>query len=569
MQPQQRSDHFRHPHRPRKTAGNPGFSLLLITALSLGTGAAQAVPINIYDTGTLNFSTRGQSMWSSGSAFQRSESVFLGTEWNNRTVGVGGIIGERKTTSINTNPGWWAWKGCKETVNFLCGDEPGKGQVKVVTDTRTGARLDLTTSGKFGLEFGYTVDSGSIDADVAFSAVAQLPDRIDKNTFFNLNPSASLDDGLLLSQSPRAEATMNAIAQLSGSVSARACLILSGCTGTATASLPTLDANQPILKLDPNSLKVVPDLLPPNNPGEPRRPLAEVKLANQELTLEGALDATGTPGFKLTTSQFTLADTTPPSPDISLDLASIEFQLPEIVTSGGVQGDVLRSGGRDDFLSPRIDIDGVASMAGFPPLGINLNLIDSGGFKVGASLDALDIDAGPDIGITQDFELRPTLMARLDFSNPILIKGLNGLQDFWEGRWDLLPEFALQETTTITPTFWIEAMLTNSMGIDLGLTGTMDILKLSFGASVGSVDLISSNPISLNNLLGLGNELFSTDKWQFNVADTSFALGGFSPVTTSAFTLAVPEPRILVLLLAGIPVMLLVQRRTGRQSFKA
>lgn len=569
MQPQDRFDHTRHPRTHRKTVSKSSFPLLLTIALGIGTGAAQAVPLSIYDTGALNFSTRGQSMWSSGSAFQRSESVFLGTEWNNRKVGLGGIIGERKTTTINTNPGWWAWKGCKETVDFLCGSEPGKGAVDVVTDTRTGARLDLTSSGKFGLQFGYTVDSGSIDADVALSAAAQLPGRSYKNTFFNLNPSASLDGGLLASQSPKAEATMNAIAQLSGSVSARACLILTGCTGTATAALPTLNADQPILQLDPNSLKVVPDLLPPNNPGEPRRPLAEVKLANQELTLEGALDATGVPGFKLTTSQFTLADTTPPSPDISVDLASIEFKLPEIVTSGGVQGDVLRSGGRDDFLSPRIDIDGVATMAGFPPLGINLNLIDSGGFKVGASLDALDIDAGPDIGITQDFELKPTLMARLDFSNPILIEGLNGLQDFWEGRWDILPDFALVNTTTVTPTFWIEAMLTNSMGIDLGLTGTMDILKLSFGASAGSIDLISTNPISLNNLLGLGNELFSTDKWRFNVANTTFPLGGFSPVTANAFTLAVPEPRILLLLLAGIPMLLLVHNRAGRHSSNA
>src|SRR3546814_8626030 len=51
-------------------------------------------------------------------------------------------------------------------------------------------------------------------------------------------------------------------------------------------------------------------------------------------------------------------------------------------------------------------------------LGAGLELIDSGGFKIEAQLDALDIDAGPDIGITQDFELVPTLMAHLDFSSP-------------------------------------------------------------------------------------------------------------------------------------------------------
>jgi len=546
----------------------PGRLLRGLAYLSLFIGTGGAYASVLYDAGNLSFSTTGQSMWNTGSATQFSGSKFVGTQWTNKTAGLGGFTGSVNTVNVNTNPAWWAWKACDATgaPGWVCGGEPSKGQVSQVVDTRTGARIDLTTSGKFGLDFGYTVDSGSVNASADFTAQALLPtNSLKSGEYFSLNPSSTLDAGSISSQSPKVEAYINAIAQLSGSVSAKACLILSGCTPTGTVNLPTLNANQPILSIDPNSLKVIPGLLPAPNPGDPKLPLAEVKLLNQELTLEGALSATGVPGFKLSTSQFTLASTIPPAPSLNVDLASIEFKVPDISTNGGLQGNSIKSGGRDDVIQAKLDLDGVAAMAGFPPTGIGIDLIDAGGFKVGAQFDALDIDAGPDIGITQDFELKPTLMAHLDFSNPVLIDGFAGLQNSWEGTWGMLPNIALTDTTTINPTFWIEAMLTNSLGIDLGLSGTMDILKFAFNASVGGVNIIGTNPISLNSLLGLGNELFSTDKLQFPVYSTPFMLGGFNRIQAAAFTIPVssqvPSPGTLALLSIGLAAVGTIRRR--------
>lgn len=520
-------------------------------ALSLSVTAAHAVVT--YDTGTLSFSTTDQSMWSTGPATKFEDAVFVGAQWSNSTVGLGGIVGSVTETTIITNPAWWIWKGCKETVNFLCGSEPSKNEADIIVDTRTGARLDLTSSGKFGLEFGYTLDAGSVNAAADFTATALLPtNNPGTGNYFSLQPVSSLDAGSLSSQSPKAEAYINAIAQLSGSVTAQACLILAGCTPEGTASLPTLNANQPILSIDPNSLKVIPGLLPAPDPNDPNLPLAEVKLLNQELTLEGALSATGVPGFQLGSNFGVIATTIPPGPSANVDLASIEFNVPDIATSGVLENGQIKSGGRDDFLHAKLDIDGVATMAGFPPLGIGVDLINSGGFKVGAQFDALDIDAGPDIGITQDFELEPTLMARLDFSHPVFIDGLVGPQTFWEGIWEDLPDLALQKTTTINPTFWIEALLTNTIGIDLGLSGTMDILKLTFGASYNGVKIIGTNPISLNSLLGLGNELFSTDKLEFPIFSTPFLLGGFNTIQAAAFTITVPAPGTLAVIVIGL-----------------
>lgn len=526
-----------------------------------GTAAATA----LYDPGPLNFSTVNQSMWGPGNAPIFTDSVFVGPQWTNRTVGVGGIVGERNTVTINTNPAWWAWKACVETINFLCGGEPAKGQIQEVIDTRTGARVDLTTSGKFGLEFGYTVNSGTVDAATAYAASAALPDNAQQGKFFSLNPDSQLTGASLSSQSPWVEAHINAIAKLSGSVTAQACLILAGCTGQGTLPLPSLNLDQNVLAIDPNSLKVLDKLLPPNNPGEPRPPLAEVKLANQTLTLQAVVAATGTPGFKLTTSQFTLLDTTGGLPGVTFDLASIEFKLPNIATSSNG----LTSSGRDDIIKLRADVDGLAFVTGsgsIPPLGLGLTLIDSGGFKVGMQLDALDIDIGPDIGITQDFELEPTLMVHLDFSRPVLIAGLNGPRSFWEGEWELLPQIALLETTTFTPTFWLDAMLTNTIGIDLGLTGNWDIFKFAFTAEAAGITILGTNPISLNTLLGLGNVLFSTPKLEFPIFDLPFQLQGFDPIQAAAFTIVVPTPGTLALLLAALGAGALARRRAQSQG---
>ena len=178
--------------------------------------------------------------------------------------------------------------------------------------------------------------------------------------------------------------------------------------------------------------------------------------------------------------------------------------------------------------------------------------------------DVLDVDAGPDLGITQDFERDPTLMVRLDFSTPVILGGMPGMHTAWEGSWDTLPSIALLETTTFNPTFWIDTMLTNSIGIDLGLSGTLDLFKFEGSVTVVGIDVLSIGPISLNSLLGLGNELFSTPKLRLPIFDNSFTLGGFNTIVASAFTIdvKVPEPGTLLLLLLGLASVALVRCRS-------
>lgn len=506
--------------------------------------ASSAGAAVMYDTGSLDFESSGQSMWDSGSAFRREESVFVGSQWSNRTATIGGIVGNQDTVIIpGTNSYTVTWYEPKVNFGLFsvgCGCRKSKtipGIPAVTADTRTGAELKLHTSGKVGLEFGYSIDSGSVDTTANFRATANLPDQVEASQFFSLDTASSLDGGTIQTQSPKVEAYMSAIMQLSGSIDAKACLAPFGCSPTGTAPLPTIDMDQRILSVDVNSIKVL------DGAGPGGQPIAETALFNQSLTLEGgATVAPPVVGFKLTTlnGAATIVNTLPPSPSLTVDMAEVTVQVPDIATNGSGAISPVSSGGRDDLMTATVDLDGVASLVGgLPPAGVNFDLVDTPVFKIGASLDLIDVDAGPVLGVTQNFEFAPELMTTITFSKPVQIAGIAMLQDSWTGKWSDLPQIALTETTTFSPTFWIDATLTNDMGLDLNLEGTLDLLKLGATASVGGIDVLGLNPITLNDLLGIDNTLFSTPKMGFDIYRDMFALGGFDPLIGTPFTLTI------------------------------
>ena len=543
------------------------------TAMALVAGtflilSSYASAATIYNPGPLVFESTGQSMWDSGSAFRIEDSMFLGTQWSNKTATIGGIAGDANQEITPNIPAVTVpvWRPTPTWRNPLAGywtNVQVSPAIDAVTiDTRTGAELNVHTSGKVGLEFGYSIDSGSVDTRANFQAVAELPDSVKSSEFFSLITNSTFDDGSLQTQSPKIEAYISAIMQLSGSIDAQACALTFGCASSGSMALPTINLDQRILSIDPNSLKVLDGVMPDG------KALAEVPILNQSLTLEGGLTATvpPVPGFMLTGPGFTIG--TLPSPAIVL--AEMTVYAPDIATTGTGSGEKVTSSGRDDLLSLQLDLDGAATMfAGLPPAGMDFNLINTSELELSASLDLIDVDAGPVLGVTQDFEFTPTLMADIAFSNPVQIYGLSGFHNDWSGLWSALPQFSINETTTFTPSFWLDATLTNDMGLDLGLVGTLDLLKLGATASIGGLDQLNFNSLSLNQILGLGNTLFETSKVGFSVYDTTFNLFGFDPIVGSPFTLdvAVPEPGTFGLMLVGL-VALQLRRRQRAGSHK-
>jgi len=534
----------------------------------------------IYDSGLLFFESSGQSMWDTGTAFQASDSVFLGAQWTNRTATIGGIAGSANQVVIPAidaitvpvyEPSVWVptptWSDPFGGYYIGCGcwkDVQVTPAIDAITaDTRTGAELNVHTSGKVGLEFGYSIDSGSIDTIANFQATAALPDVVNASEFFDISTNSIFDNGSLDTQSPKIEAYISAIMQLSGSIDAQACALTFGCASSGSIALPTVNLDQRILSVDPNSVKLLDGVMPDGNA------FAEVPLLNQSLKLEGgATIAPPVVGFKLEgPGGVTLASSLPPTPAVTMGLAEMTFYAPDIATTGTGSGNNVTSSGRDDLLSAQLDIDGAATLlAGMPPAGLGFDLIDAGPFKLSASLDLIDVKAGPVLGIAQDFEFTPTLMTNIEFSNPVQIDGLAGLHNSWTGLWNDLPSFALTGTTTFTPTFWLDALLTNDMALDLGLIGTLDVLKLGATGIIAGIDVLNFNAISLNQLLGLDNTLFETPKVEFSIFGSSFDLAGFNTIAGTPFTLSiaeasVPEPGTLILLLLGLMLLLLARSR--------
>ena len=590
----------------------------------------------VYNAGALDFTSTGQSMWGPGPGFSKSESIFLGSEWTNKTANIGGIAGSENEEifpripsfqispaipSVQLTPAIPRFQltpfipsvqispaipavfsprvprlcipviGCTPAIPrrlitpairavfspaiqatfspaipatfspfipaIFSPEIPG-----VFADTRTGAELGIQSSGKVGLEFGYNIDSGTVDSSLAFSALADLPTIANKSEFINLGTASTFVNGSFLTQSPQLEAYMSAILKLSGSIDANACGALLGCA-PGSSPLPTVNLDQRILSIDANSLKLLDGVLPGG------KPLAQVPIANQTLTLEGG--ATITPpavGFKLTALGLSLVNTLPPGPTVTVDLAELKIQIPDIATTGTKSGNVVNSTGRDDLLTATIDVDGAATLlGGLPPAGINFAPIDAGSFKIEISLDVLDVDMGAALGVTQNFELTPTLMVELAFDHAVEIAGTLGLQNIWSGAWDELPDIALFETTTMTPTFWVEVLFKNETGLDLGLFGTLDFFKLSATGSVAGLQLLDIGPLSLNGLLGISNSLFETDKVGFNIFQNTFALGGFERIQGASFSIAaVPVPAAVWLLASALGGLGFMRRRAASRS---
>jgi len=549
------------------------YTLALLLSACAVSMPAHAVP---YTPDVLEFSSAAQSIWGTGNASVLQDTIFLGKGWNGDAT-IGAIIGSANTqifpgTSEVTTTVWEPRLlngcGCWKEVTLIPGLDP------VVVDTRSGAQLNVNSSGRIGIELGYSLDAGSINSAAAFQVTADIPEMVGASQFFSIGPTNTFSKGTIATQAPQAEAWISGILEMSGTVSAQVCAFTLGCAASGPVALPALDVDQRILSIDPGGLKILDGL------GDDDGPLAEVPILDGDaLTLSAGIAVTGV-GIQLSDDLPLTRDliNTMPAGSIEIDLATLEVNVPDVEAGPGEIADgMIAATGRDDILTLHADLDGLATLAsaaaGFPfPLGLNLDLIDTSVFKFGASIDVLDVDAGPVLGLRQDFELVPTLMVDFKFSAPVQIAGSDGFHSSWSGEWAELPQFAISENTLFSPTFWVDAVLRNNTGLDLGLTGTWKIYDFGLSAEVAGKEILSVDPPSLNELLGLGSDLFETDKLFFSIFDEEFALGGFDSISAQAFLVtiadgsSVPEPRVLALMTAGLCGLLLLGRRRSRNA---
>lgn len=422
-------------------------------------------------------------------------------------------------------------------------------------DTRTGAIVTGTTDGRVGLELGIQIDSGSVDATVSYEASLDIPDTSGATTatgaLISFNPTSQLAGVNTLDTSfANLELTVDAVMELSGSVTAEACSITAA--NCATGSTPfDIDETAPILSFNDN--------------GE-----GAIELLGRSPSAFGLPpEANGFP-FELPVA----------------DLATVTLHLPQPDATGGLDTttNTLKAHGQDDLVDLILDVDNiVATAAGVPGLfGGDLPSLKIGNLEVGSfGFDIINVGMGPTIDLVQDFELNPTLYVNLSFDEDVEIAGQ--LVDEITSAWDLLPDIKfLSGLTTVTPTFFLDVDLLNQTLLDFDLDFIIDLLQITYDFPLLNLD----GKLGIGNVLSQGVDLFSSpnlyeklfDLQGFNLQigeSFAIALGADStlPASRAAFSAVnqivlaeipadadVPEAGTVFLFLAGFGVLFLVRR---------
>ena len=298
-----------------------------------------AVPM--YDAGPLNFSTNDQSMWSGGPAFVSTNEIFLGPEWEKRHRPDRRYHWWRQSNERGHKP----FMVALESLPLLSAATKPDPKIETVTiDTRTGAQLDNHLVRQVrSLEFGYSINSGSVDANVGYSAKAVLPTRSTKtDVLIDLKPvgfTRQWQHHVTIAECRGVDERRGRIEPRRGRESLPGVNRLSG-RFDETSSIfneKTLE----ILSLDPNALEVLPNLLPGAGPSDPREALISLD-TTPAVELSGGLTTTPNPPFvapAFEVSAGPLSAQFPPSPGptVFFDLAEITFDFPIIATKRGFE----------------------------------------------------------------------------------------------------------------------------------------------------------------------------------------------------------------------------------------
>ena len=538
----------------------------------------------VYDIGQLDFSASGQSIWGAGtgitpttttaSAGWSSSSTFGGITGGERAELTPAIPSRQLTPYIPAvyGPDWYearvwvpfvGYRGCGcwksgPLISPAMDATYSPAIPATYGDTRTGAEITLSTSGSVGMISSLGFNGGSVDANLKYQTRLEIPDRLEANRFFSLDGKATLDDGSFSTVFPKLTGNLEVNFDTRLDYAGRNCLAGLGCSDDATTLLDIDSGDMQILELN------TPDL-------PDKASLFGLDVAAFDITRMRVFADLGPEGVKIS-----LPGKSPPGAGINL--AMLDLDLPDLTTGSELRdGRLLSSNTFDNIIRLDIDLDAIAGMLGvIPPGGLVLS-----SHKLTFRGDLYDIDLGPTIDLSQEFQLEPALMIDLEFSEPVQVRygdGSVGTVTRWSGAADALPEFALTypgQQVVVTPTYRVEAQFSNRTLLDFDLTAAVDILKGEIGLSIFTSPefclLCSDFPIPLDSV---------------SVFDQSFALDGFEPITAEPFLLStdytamnlfnrslsengprnrsVPEPGLLPLLLSGLLLVGLFRRGSRR-----
>jgi hypothetical protein len=225
---------------------------------------------------------------------------------------------------------------------------------------------------------------------------------------------------------------------------------------------------------------------------------------------------------------------------------SVGFSLPFSEDDGasvGFSGGTASKSIGGELLSLQLDLDQVLGYAFGLKDGAKFSLdqfgVDTG--PVTGSIELGDAKVGPVIELKTDVSLSPELMVNLKFDNEVRIRGQIGKQTSYDGKWDDLPEIALSaesnilgvnenvndKTVSATPTFSVNANVSNHTYLDLKAKATIDLLSVEIDIKGDGLPGLEFGPV-------LSYEAKSSSLYQVDLFKDTFAVNNWNALSTNA-----------------------------------
>lgn len=486
--------------------------LRLLTACAIATlcaGAAGAQQTVLDESASYSFV--GQSMWDSGGAFLFDYTQFVGIDTNPAPVVIGSGSGDK--VSVSTPIGTYS-------INPY---------------------YQFDTDFKLGVELGASINSGSVDGSLDYAVRLVAPDQIRVGQAFSLQGSATpLSSSNFSTQAPTAEAYLDGI--------------LEAFVGGYTR----FEYVQPGLLADQDLRWGNKGFTSNNTSNSPYATLANINERMEILSINrgksGVIRYLG--GEDLTDGDL-LYDTLGKGSSVSLGPISVTAGNIDVVANGALAGGVVVGSGQDTMASVTLDIDHL--LLGSPALGLGISH-DWGAIDYSLGYDVVDLDAGLDITLEQDFELSGDVIVDLVFSSDVMLDGI-GLTDHFVGAIDQIPLMTLlTSTVNVDATVLAEAFLSNDTSV--GFVGNLDTTLLEAHAELGwniagnsGSRAVNVGPVYENaQQIGLGS---------ISVYDNRFSLG-LATIGAYQFQL-VPEPGVPLLLGCGLAGLAVFGGARGRK----